>query len=392
MNPHSVFYYPYATLGKQQKPLLNAAALYFDKIYILDPDKANWDGIGLSPLDEELKLLQEANILERITPEEILVKYEASITNSIEADLRNQEFLDICKNYTHKRYWTLALSKIPENLQQDQTVQNFMRTSANRYVEKEVYDEYRLGYEYRYADFPLEVGEAIMINHALHGGLLHTKATPITDDTFHNMVLNLKIEQIREIPKFKEIFDDMARVRDIKRNIMAIQTLTDRDLGIITDLPMESLLKCRTDNKKDLKKFRDKLGWLSREVVDKPWTDEFSDKLYSETIPEINDELKDIEKQVSDYIREERAKLIRRGIGLTAGTIVAVLSFSFSPLIPIAIAIGASSLVKDVAIPGLDWYDDWKQGKQIGNNNGLSYLLKIKELSEKNQIRPHLRN
>ncbi len=43
-----------------------------------------------------------------------------------------------------------------------------------------VYDEFREGYEgggveYRYADFPLALGEAIMMNHALLAALLHAE-------------------------------------------------------------------------------------------------------------------------------------------------------------------------------------------------------------------------
>ncbi|NIP23698.1 MAG: hypothetical protein GWN67_06305 [Phycisphaerae bacterium] len=40
MNEHSIFYYPYASFRDDQVPLLKAVALYFDKLYILDPFKA----------------------------------------------------------------------------------------------------------------------------------------------------------------------------------------------------------------------------------------------------------------------------------------------------------------------------------------------------------------
>jgi hypothetical protein len=41
MNEHNIFYYPYASVRNDQAPLLKAAALYFDKLYILDPAGAS---------------------------------------------------------------------------------------------------------------------------------------------------------------------------------------------------------------------------------------------------------------------------------------------------------------------------------------------------------------
>jgi len=39
MTEHNLFYYPYASFTNAQAPLLKVAAIYFDKIYILDPEK-----------------------------------------------------------------------------------------------------------------------------------------------------------------------------------------------------------------------------------------------------------------------------------------------------------------------------------------------------------------
>ena len=47
MNSHEIFYYPYASFKEGQMPLLKAAALYFDKLYILDPRKASSGTTGI---------------------------------------------------------------------------------------------------------------------------------------------------------------------------------------------------------------------------------------------------------------------------------------------------------------------------------------------------------
>ena len=51
MPQHSIFYYPYASLTKEQTLLLKATALYFDKLYMLDPMKASWATIGMHELE-----------------------------------------------------------------------------------------------------------------------------------------------------------------------------------------------------------------------------------------------------------------------------------------------------------------------------------------------------
>jgi hypothetical protein len=58
---------------------------------------------------------------------------------------------------------------------------------------------------FRQADFPLPLGESIMINHALFGGLLEIGATPITDDRFHNDILSYKIARTRNRPEVRRL-------------------------------------------------------------------------------------------------------------------------------------------------------------------------------------------
>ncbi len=46
MTGHSLFYYPYTSFTNVQLPVLKMAALYFDKLLILDPVGASWATIG----------------------------------------------------------------------------------------------------------------------------------------------------------------------------------------------------------------------------------------------------------------------------------------------------------------------------------------------------------
>jgi hypothetical protein len=54
MTDHNLFYYPYASFTNAQLPLLKVAALYFDKLVILDPVGASWDTVGADHLARHL--------------------------------------------------------------------------------------------------------------------------------------------------------------------------------------------------------------------------------------------------------------------------------------------------------------------------------------------------
>jgi len=49
-NDHNLFYYPYASLTNAQLPMLKVAAVWFDKLIVLDPVGASLDTIGADHL------------------------------------------------------------------------------------------------------------------------------------------------------------------------------------------------------------------------------------------------------------------------------------------------------------------------------------------------------
>jgi len=404
MTEHSIYYYPYASFRDRQAPLLKAAAFYFDKLYILDPVKASWDAVGPGPVIQDMQLLESEGILVRISPEEVLNKYEQAIANAIRADVGNREFVHLCDTASSKNAWTLALAKIPKAIRQnaqfqplDRSMQHMMgdfsrslsseiASYAEGYMEHvEVYDEYREMdegvVEYRYADYPLAVGEAIMVNHALFGGLLHTGATPLTDERFHHKVLNLKIEQARQMPQVADILEERANQRKLKRDQLAVQALTDVDLAILSsDLPLEAILEYRRDNREALEEARQELGWLARGIRQTPWSADFEQELEVKTIPEIRSKLKESQKARDKWLKSQRGKNILKAAGLAAGAAATTITLMLgaTPLLPVAVATSALGMVGSTVIPGIELAMDWRQDKRESESNGLHYLLEIK--------------
>jgi hypothetical protein len=427
MTDHNLFYYPYASFTNAQLPLLKVAALWFDKLVILDPVGASWDSIGADHVARDaVRQLTDARILEIVTPATVLGKYERPIAEAIRRDMADREFLDLCdaqSQSTGKERWTLSLAKVPQDLQTDQTMRNLMgdfaRDVANKaayaaddYIEHiealsylpgndqpippglveraheyreyaetgRAYDEYREGYdadvEYRYADFPLALGEAIMMNHALFAGLLYAGATPITDDPFHSRALSLKLGRAVRDPALEKARAE--RARQLKLDLLAASALMDSqlDLPVLNSaLPLTEVLEYRQQHDADLRQARDKLGWLARRIEAEPWTREFADELEHKTIPDLANELNEARKARDSWLKSKRGRLALSATGIAVGAAAAVLAVIAAPLTPVALATAGLGLVSGTAIPGAEWLLDWRDGKRGVRENGLHYLL-----------------
>src|SRR5262245_49914972 len=130
MSEHNLFYYPYASFTNEQLPLLKVAALYFDKLAILDPVGASWATIGADHVAREaITLLKDARLLEIVRPADVLAKYAGPINEAVRRDMADREFLSLCEaqsQATGRQRWTLSLAKVPQQLQTDQTMRHLL--------------------------------------------------------------------------------------------------------------------------------------------------------------------------------------------------------------------------------------------------------------------------
>jgi hypothetical protein len=427
MNEHSLFYYPYASLTSKQLALMKVAALYFDKLYLLDPVGASWDTVGADhEARQAIKMLSAENILETVTPADVLAKYARSLTETIRQDMGDREFLELCEAQSRtsgKQRWTLSLAKVPLDVQTDHAMRDLMGNFARGVLsnsqahtsvtddyfaydetevgaileqamrlgrtrelapEVQVYNEYREGYdhdiEYRYADFPLALGEAIMMNHALCAGMMHANATPITDDSFHSRALSLKLQRATQHPTIQQIQEERARQH--KMNLLAVATLKDTQLNLPIlnpEISLTEVLEYRLAHKDALQEARTKLGWMAREIKAEPWSNDFMQELEHKTIPDIHKQLDEVSKARDSWLESGRAKSFLKGGTVILGGASIVLSLFAAPFVPTALAVTGLGLTvaKDVAIPGAEWWLDWRGGKKTMQENGLHYLLEL---------------
>ena len=233
---------------------------------------------------------------------------------------------------------------------------------------------------YRYIEVPLALGEAIMVNHALFGGLLLSQATPIADDPFHAKILAHKLRRTTKNPLVQQILDDRVRERRLRTDLFATAALSDADLSLPAlspDVPVEAVLEYRQDHADELTRVRTHLATLARRIETDPWTDDFAREIDRRTIPDLRDELDAVRRQRDDWVHHKRKQGLLSAAGLVAGTGAAVLSIFAAPVTPIVLVIAGLSLASGSAIPGLEWVNSWREGKAAGHENGLSYLLHI---------------
>lgn len=402
---NSIHYYPYASFTNEQLPLLKATALYFDKLHILDPLRASWKMVGVGVASYEVHFLKEKELLNPIHPAEVLKTYEKQITEAIRADMNDPEFLHICEEYGQHDRWTLALAKVPREIREDpkykpldQSMRTLMgdfsremsweagqyREEYQEYVEAiQPYDEYREGFgneiEYRYVDYPLALGESIMINHALFAGLLHAEATPITDDPFHKRVLEHKIKKAAQNRLVREVLEDRFRSPKLKNSFFAHYFLTDQEIklpALSTQMHLEDIYRYREDHQDELAQARRKITQLSRQIKEIPLTDDFT-KEVDAAMGSLDKELEDATKARDAWLKSQRGKNALKATGIAASTAAATLSlvFSATPLAPVGLVIAGLGMIGGQVIPGLELFGDWRREKVESLDNGLSYFL-----------------
>jgi hypothetical protein len=410
----ALFYYPYAEPLKRHRELFRMVALYFDKLCLLDPEKANGGAIGAGEMASEASLLEGEGLLERLQPAEMIRDYGSVIADGVRRDLADSLYLNLCEREGGDRpqAWTVAIEKVPAELRQDpryqpldRATQSFMGktvpevvrevgTEAERYQEagvtgfvsavegsgalQHVYDETRGEpgdtREYRYVDYPLPLGESIMLNHALAGSALHADAAPVTDDRFHHEMLQYKLGQARGA--VADALHERARRRGFAHAVAASQALVDPELDLPAfspDVPLEAVLDYRMEHSDELDEVRRLLSRMSQRLRGDPWTPEFAEEIEHDLLPELGEALDEARAKRDAWARRGRGKRMLDGVGLGAGAASTGLALALAPTPLLPVSIGLAALGFGANAAGLR--NDYVEGRAEAES-GLTYLIR----------------
>jgi hypothetical protein len=398
MADHRLFFYPYASFTDRQLSLLKLAALWADKLILLDPRIAAWDvaderdGVG-----DAVRQLRYADILEVVAPEEVMADHEAEIAEGIRRDLADEEFMRLCQaheNSTRQRRWSLARSKVPDSIWPP-SVHRFYAQMVGVPVNEEFQESWAIaqresfaqiawqlpaGPRYMNLQVPLAVGEAVMMNHALFAGLVQAEATPITGDSFHHEALQLKLRRAVQEPAVAAARADRLRARRLRADLLSYTALPDIDLNLPwfgPEMPLPEILEYRRAHGDELNNAREMLSTLGQRIKAEPWSVDFAGEVEHNSIPDLRKALDDARRAHADWLRTRRGRLTLGAAGVALGSASAVLSIVAAPAAPIALAAAALALGSGAALPAGQWLLDWRDARTSGQENGLHYLLRI---------------
>lgn len=248
-------YYPYASFQSNEN--LKAMILYFDKIHLISPTETSLGHLGSQ--QSEISNLVSEGIVELISPSELLQEYDAMMTNSIINDMSDLEFSNLAKQ-SHRRSWEIYSEKVPSNIAdfllrkyfvnvpnfytgqptmhslregpyyhtEKSSMRELIRQRHRMYGELEERGENRNNeyHEFRRVTLPFEVGESIMINHALCAADRFA-LTPITDDPIHYNFLLLKYRKMQNTPLLRRLLRDYRFIKNTKTDLTAVNIISE---------------------------------------------------------------------------------------------------------------------------------------------------------------------
>jgi hypothetical protein len=371
---HDVYYYPYSTLKIGQGRLLCVAALFFDHLYILDPLQARWEQIAPGVPTADLDSLAEAGILQRVDPAQVVEIYNADILQAIKDDLKDTEYRRRCNSRSKNGRWTVALAKLPGTPGANTLLTQFIKAApaAATGSKPKIFNENHVEgvkYQYCYINLPLAVGESIILNHALFGGLLHQEATPITDEEFHAELLGLKIKRVLKDTRFAERIGDRQHRQQHASRQAAFAALADLELGLIpVGMPIDEILRFREQHSNSLGEARARLAWMARVIKEDPWSEEFADHVYRDLVPKLEAALRPARRTWRDWLK----------VGGAGGAVIGGIASLVLGGMPtsVAAAVTAMGTAGGAMKDGSDLADAYE--KTPPEANGLHYLLKFR--------------
>lgn len=385
-------YYPYTRV--QSSESLKAMVLYFDKIHVISPNEAS---IG-SFSDSDFNVLFSNGLLNFISPSELLRQYDRVLTKSVIDDLTDHSFLRLA-SARRGHPWELFSEKVPSSLADhllrkyfvdipnfyaaekathfvregphEEIAENGLREliearharyseEASRARNKDA--EYR---EYRRVTLPFEVGESLMINHAICASSRFA-LTPITDSDVHHEFLMLKLSRMQHHPLLKSILKDYGYIKDIKNDLTA-QNIISETVPALTGASMQDVLEFRDENKDSLEAFRVQMGKLATEIQTNFWDSDFQKEIIDVVDSKVKPSIEDL-KASAETTKEKLARIFKRGAEISPLPIIGSIAPGCIPELALAASAGVLALGE---------YLEYAKRERVKRRNGFTYLLNM---------------
>jgi hypothetical protein len=369
--------------------------LYFDRIYVISPNEASMDATN-----PDLDTLLSEGIIKAISPSRLLSEYDRLLTQSVVGDLADPDFLKLASS-VRGHSWEIYSEKVPSSLADgllrkyfvdipnfyaadypthnlregpygivDEERMRELIEQRHRFYEERRYDaehrerEYR---EFRHVRLPFEVGESLMINHAICASSCQA-LTPITDSDLHHNFLLYKLTRANGSPFLKNVLKDYGYIKDIKTDLTAL-TVISETVPILTGAPISDVLEFRDENKEALEAFRIEMGKLSAEIQSNFWDDEFQKEVIDAIDSKVKPSIADL-KASTESSKEKLARIFKRGAEISSLPVFASIAVGCPPELAFALSGGVAAL---------GGYLEYVKQKRQDRRNGFAYLFNMQK-------------
>jgi hypothetical protein len=372
--------------------------LYFDKIHLISPTETSLGHLGNQ--ESEISNLVSEGVVELISPSELLQEYDSLMTNSIINDMSDQDFLNLAEQ-SRGRPWEIYSEKVPSNLAdfllrkyfvdvpnffagkptmpslregpyyhpQEGGMRELIRRRHQTYEEikergEHRYDEY---HEFRRVTLPFEVGESIMINHALCAAD-HFTLTPITDDPIHHDFLLFKYRKMQNTPLLRRLLRDYRFIKDTKTNLTAVNIISET-VPVLAGADIADVLEFRDQNKGALETFRVEMAKLATEIKVNFWDDDFYKEVVDITDSIVKPSIQNL-KASAESTKEKFTRILSKGAKISSLPIIVSVIPGSNPEL---------ALVAGAGVFALDEYLERQKRKREKQKNGFVYLFEAQK-------------
>jgi len=338
-----------------------------------------------------MRILEEERLVKYISPSELLRKYDNSMTKSVIDDLTNPSFLKLCQQQGLPRLWKVYAEKVPSALA-DASFRKYLVNIPNFYdgqflvhafretgpyerrehslyermAERSTERTHRYG-EIRMVELPFEVGESLMINHALCA-CDEFSLTPITDHKFHNDALMFKFRRMQDTRLVKKLLVDYDFIKDMKTDLTSIEVISDT-VPMLYRANMTDVLEFRDENKDALERFRVEMRKIVTEVEENCWDEDFRKRIIEIVDSNVNPSIQNIKDSV-ESIKDKFLRILKKGAEISPLPIFASLVPGCNPTI---------ALVASAGVVALDEYLEASKKSQKRRKNSFAYLFEAQK-------------
>jgi len=363
-------YYPYADV--QPSSAFLEAALYFDRIYVLEPNffrSPDADRVRV-PHPESLRPLFEAGLVEPLGPHLLGLSSEPStpildaenlrlVRGSIDQDLRDPEMAAIVAGIGlvswslptgQQLYWnglglllerpstqiTVATDRLGYYRQYLQAI-GYAGPRVRADVEERVREASELTVEVPFLEAESLLTTITLLAAADLG--LH----PFTDNPLHARFLQRKLTRLYEDPLMREAIRALSPA--MREGEVGTQTI-QLHLPRLNDLTPSTVLALRQRCADSLDQLRDHVRTLSHQISSQPWSPEFEQDVRDMIASKIEPVVHDLEHQLRDERTGLAFQLIESAVKAAPIPLILTMAAGLPPAVTLAAGGGVAMSIE----------------------------------------------